>query len=1039
MGRCIAHIGQHRVEPSSELVFAAALLLGIDRGRSWRRAEFGEILWPRISEPVRATRLRWLLAKLRRLGLPLVAGRDELLVSTENVVLDTDSVGDSPLTGIGPILSNYSPGFSHAFDDWLEARRATLTSRALAPLTARLSAALSRFDDGAVLDIGCAILALDPANENAALAVAQTQSRMGEVGHALAGLERFISESPHAGGDSRVAAGLLLDRCRRAIAAGRSSTEAAIVGRDAELAHLDAHVSSAIAGRGGGIVLVGAPGMGKTTILHEVARRASLRGMHIARVRCQRADVSRPLSGIVDAVVHLLEIPGAAGCHPINLAALRRLSQTTTSQRTDQTDIDSRQRRTKPTTEAPPADLVHALIDLLDAISSESPLFVAIDDAQWMTPDAASILDKIMTWSASSAVIWLFAIRTGHDARVPQHLPRISLEPLAPESSEQLLDDFTRNRGTEIEDQTRKTIVAHGAGTPLFLLEIAKQWLRSGQIEGVPSSLVPLIDTALGHLSADALRVLQSSAVLGTYATLERVESLVQLPRPAFYEALWLLEQFGILTSDASGVLHGHLLWGESALARGSRSARRVMHRHAAVRFEQELAEEHRHLLLWQAAHHWELAGCARKARRALVEGAASLALAGFPLESARAYGRAAEVTPSHSDRLPLLRDRIRLLVRGGEIALARQEIAAYQLVAQQAEPGYDRHNELELLDGTLRHSESKDFLTFLTKTLDCARDPAATTGHRIAAAKECSRGGHYEDPAIIAAAWEAIRDLAPSTYEERRDYSIARWEFERACGDIRACLALTEDRLAWAQQAGDAQRVLNELGHKAEDLMTLGQIGDARALYEQLLQRVRAIADPRLELWIHDRLMWLSFEFEGAELNRRRVEQARPIFADMQRRGYAVGTEQFLRVYEIELAIAEGRGDDALLALGPITDTLQLSPAVLRHAFLACHLAAQRLTGAHRETGMIVERLMLAFTYPSRYLDRPAKQLSMHLVESGGRAAAAAFARHYVRHIRRQLYAPPSIVLQLAQEQAPADSEFSVPVLLLTSECELP
>ena len=59
-----------------------------------------------------------------------------------------------------------------------------------------------------------------------------------------------------------------------AVASGKPLNSPAVVGRDGELARIDALLDEAAAGRGGALLIEGAPGVGKTTLLEAARSRA---------------------------------------------------------------------------------------------------------------------------------------------------------------------------------------------------------------------------------------------------------------------------------------------------------------------------------------------------------------------------------------------------------------------------------------------------------------------------------------------------------------------------------------------------------------------------------------------------------------------------------------------------------------------------------------------------------------------------------------------------------------------------------------------
>jgi hypothetical protein len=88
-------------------------------------------------------------------------------------------------------------------------------------------------------------------------------------------------------------------------------SERTVVGRDRELAALDAALESAGAGAGAAVAIVGEAGIGKSTLLHALAQRAAAAGMLVLEGRAaeHEADVSYgPVVDGLDAEVERLGV-----------------------------------------------------------------------------------------------------------------------------------------------------------------------------------------------------------------------------------------------------------------------------------------------------------------------------------------------------------------------------------------------------------------------------------------------------------------------------------------------------------------------------------------------------------------------------------------------------------------------------------------------------------------------------------------------------------------------------------------------------------
>jgi predicted ATPase len=411
---------------------------------------------------------------------------------------------------------------------------------------------------------------------------------------------------------------------------------------------------SARAGRGGSLVVTGPAGIGKTRLLSEAATRAAISGMQVVRVPCQAGDLLRPLAGVVDLVPQILSLRGAAGADPKHVERLKRVmdvGHATTDLEIPQTSPDVLR-----------AQIVAALIDVLDAASNEAPVLLEVDDLQWADASLSWLWDRLLAWSTAESVAWLFAFRGTPTDIPPIKTQSLSLGSLDAAPAGALLENVIALLGRSLKSSVRESLLLRAGGNPLFLRELGRQWALSGSNKVLPASLVLLLDNGVAKLSAPALRTLQAAAVLGTHANTERIERVVEMSRAQFVDGLLELDQAGILTTDECGTAYGHVLWADAAMSRVSPSVLRVLHRHAAQCLENELERGPSPALLWEVARQWEAAGNRDGARAALVRGAEYLARQGFPAEAASAYERAERACAVVADKLSLLARRVELL-----------------------------------------------------------------------------------------------------------------------------------------------------------------------------------------------------------------------------------------------------------------------------------------------------------------------------------------------------------------------------------------
>ena len=92
-----------------------------------------------------------------------------------------------------------------------------------------------------------------------------------------------------------------------------------LVGRDAEVAALDAWLESAAAGRGGTTLLAGVGGVGKTRLVGALAERAARQGWTVTVGRAHPVETGVPYAVFADALTAVLR-----GLTPAALAVMTR-------------------------------------------------------------------------------------------------------------------------------------------------------------------------------------------------------------------------------------------------------------------------------------------------------------------------------------------------------------------------------------------------------------------------------------------------------------------------------------------------------------------------------------------------------------------------------------------------------------------------------------------------------------------------------------------------------------------------------------------
>src|SRR5687768_3598157 len=168
------------IEPTAEIVFAAALYLILERREPVSRKQLTEILWPGVEPSLASHRMRQTLLKLRQVGFPIHAeGHGRLILTTDQVAIDYEDL--VPNSGrLDPqqlerlnLLPGYEPRFSPHFLDWLDSWKRRINS-VLSSLAIEVIAGLRAEARWQELERAASnLLRLSPYNETATLALAE--------------------------------------------------------------------------------------------------------------------------------------------------------------------------------------------------------------------------------------------------------------------------------------------------------------------------------------------------------------------------------------------------------------------------------------------------------------------------------------------------------------------------------------------------------------------------------------------------------------------------------------------------------------------------------------------------------------------------------------------------------------------------------------------------------------------------------------------------------------------------------------------------
>jgi DNA-binding CsgD family transcriptional regulator/tetratricopeptide (TPR) repeat protein len=220
-----------------------------------------------------------------------------------------------------------------------------------------------------------------------------------------------------------------------------------LLGRQREQQVLAGLLTDAREGRSGVVVLRGAAGIGKTSLLQHVLARAS--GFRAIRISGCESEMELAYAGL-----HQL-------CAPLlgRLDHLPAPQQRALRVALGLADGD------------PPDRLVVglAVLTLLSEASSERPTICVIDDAQWVDAASLQALSFVARRILADPIVMIFAACKRREDQIISGLPELQLRGLSDHDARTLLAATLPGR---LNEQVRENIIAEAGGNPLALLEL---------------------------------------------------------------------------------------------------------------------------------------------------------------------------------------------------------------------------------------------------------------------------------------------------------------------------------------------------------------------------------------------------------------------------------------------------------------------------------------------------------------------------------------------------------------------------------------
>ncbi len=360
--------------------------------------------------------------------------------------------------------------------------------------------------------------------------------------------------------------------------AGAKGRAVRAVGREAELAVLGEVVLPS--GLPRACVLVGEPGIGKTTLWELSVDLARERGCRVLSTRPAGSEAQLEFAGLSDLLddvdLEALEGVPAPQRRALDIALLRAAP--------DGTVVE-------------PRAIATGLLSALRSVSACGPVLVAVDDVQWLDAGSAEALAFAARRLGDEPVGFLLARRPGPAQAFEQavgHLgnDRVEVRPLSVGATHRLLHE---RLGLSLPRRLLKRVFELSLGNPLLALELGRT-LAARRSDAdtddlpVPDEVDDLIGVRVAELPRGVRRLLLAVALSQDV----RVTQLVALSDP---ESVDSALDDGTLVADEERVRASHPLLAAAAKQRSRAEERRELHLELAQVVTSE-ALQARHLAL---------------------------------------------------------------------------------------------------------------------------------------------------------------------------------------------------------------------------------------------------------------------------------------------------------------------------------------------------------------------------------------------------------------------------------------------------------
>ena len=336
---------------------------------------------------------------------------------------------------------------------------------------------------------------------------------------------------------------------RSSLATSVSRGLTSFVGREAELAQLEAARQSAAQGHGRVMALVGEPGVGKSRLFHEFTRPEQMPGWRVLKAGTVSYGKGTAYGPVIDLLREYFRVDDRDEPRDVH-------AKITTTLRTHESPapmapallslldlsvedppwltLDPRQRRQQ---------TMETLRRLLLHESQVQPLCIVLEDLHWIDSETQEFLDSLIESLSARRILLLVNYRPEyrHQWSGRSCYAQCRLDPLSPSTAQELLHVMLGDDGSLVP--LKELLVARTEGNPFFLEESVRTLVETRTLEGergtyrlakpvetvqVPPTVQAVLAARIDRLAPEDKRLLQCASVIGESVPVRLLQAVAE-------------------------------------------------------------------------------------------------------------------------------------------------------------------------------------------------------------------------------------------------------------------------------------------------------------------------------------------------------------------------------------------------------------------------------------------------------------------------------------------------------------------------------